>query len=164
MLHDARHDALFIGGFRHPPNADAVRFLAREILPRVMEKMPGFRVHVIGSHMPASIRELASDHLIMHGYVENLEPFFDDCRMSLAPLRHGAGVKGKVNLSMSHGLPVIATGVGVEGMHLRAGQDALVVDTAEDFAQAIVRLNRDRELWERLSVNRVRKCAQTLLP
>ncbi len=150
---DMRRDALFVGGFRHPPNTDAVQFLAQEILPLVVREIPDFRVYIIGSHMPAPVKRLASDRLIMLGYVEDLEPFLDSCRMSLAPLRYGAGVKGKVNLSMSYGLPVVATAIGVEGMHLTPGEDALVVDTAEAFAAAIVRLNRDQALWEGLSAN-----------
>jgi glycosyltransferase involved in cell wall biosynthesis len=75
------------------------------------------------------------------------------CRMSVAPLRFGAGVKGKVNLSMAHGQPVVATSCAVEGMHLRAGEDVLVADDAQGFADAIVRLYEDEALWTRLRDN-----------
>uniref|UniRef100_UPI001C30AD5A glycosyltransferase n=1 Tax=Stenotrophomonas sp. GbtcB23 TaxID=2824768 RepID=UPI001C30AD5A len=70
---------------------------------------------------------------------------------AVAPPRFGAGVKGKVNLSMAHGQPVVATTVGVEGMHLRDGEDVLVADDAEAFAAAVLRLYRDEALWQRLS-------------
>jgi glycosyltransferase involved in cell wall biosynthesis len=72
----------------------------------------------------------------------------DGARIALAPLRYGAGVKGKVNLSMAHGQPVVATACAVEGMHLRDGQDVLVADDAAAFADAIVRLHEDEALWD----------------
>jgi len=71
-------------------------------------------------------------------------------RIAVAPLRYGAGVKGKVNLSMAHGQPVVATSCAVEGMHLRDGEDVLVADEAATFADAIVRLYTDEALWTRL--------------
>ena len=73
----------------------------------------------------------------VHGHVPDLQPWLQRCRVSLAPLRYGAGVKGKVNQAMAHGLPVVATACAVEGMHLQDGSDVLVADTAEDFASAV---------------------------
>ena len=87
----------------------------------------------------------------MHGHVPDITPYMDGCRVSVAPLRYGAGVKGKVNLSMAHGQPVVATHAAVEGMHLRDGEDVLVAGDAAAFADAVVRLYTDRALWERLS-------------
>jgi glycosyltransferase involved in cell wall biosynthesis len=87
----------------------------------------------------------------IHGHVPDLDPFMDGCRIGLAPLRYGAGVKGKVNLSMAHGQPVVATPAAVEGMHLRDGVDVLVGADAQDFADAVLRLYDDRALWETLS-------------
>lgn len=148
-----RRDAMFIGGFKHKPNIDAVLFLAEQIIPLVISELPDFRVYVIGSDMPASIRHLGSAHLVMKGFVNDPEPYFSLCKFSLAPLRFGAGVKGKINQSMSYGLPVISTSIGVEGMHLVSGRDVLVADEAATFAESIVRLYRDEELWKTLSRN-----------
>ncbi|MFP3787227.1 glycosyltransferase, partial [Burkholderia sp. SIMBA_024] len=80
-----------------------------------------------------------------------LSPYMDGCRIAVAPLRFGAGVKGKVNLSMAHGQPVVATTCAVEGMHLRDGEDVLVADAADAFADAVVRLHEDPRLWATLS-------------
>jgi glycosyltransferase involved in cell wall biosynthesis len=77
----------------------------------------------------------------------------DGMRVSVAPLRFGAGVKGKVNLSMAHGQPVVATTCAVEGMHLRDGDDVLVADAPEAFADAVLRLYDDEALWSRLAAN-----------
>ncbi len=147
-----RRDLVFVGGFRHPPNVDAVRWFAGEVFPRVREALPDIRFHCIGAHAPAEILALGSQPgVVVHGHVPDIAPFMDGCRIALAPLRYGAGVKGKVNLSMAHGQPVVATRCAVEGMHLEDGEDVLVADGAEGFAQAILRLYRDEALWQRLA-------------
>ena len=89
----------------------------------------------------------------MHGYVEDIAPYMDSARISIAPLRYGAGVKGKVNMAMSYGLPVVATPMAVEGMHVRAGLDVAVADDAKAFADAIIALYADETQWNRLSQN-----------
>jgi len=151
--HSARRDCLFVGGFEHTPNLDAMLWFASEIMPRVLEQLPEAKLHIIGSKMPESIRVLASEHIITHGYVEHIEPFLESCLLSIAPLRYGAGVKGKITQSMSWGLPVVSTSIGAEGMHLEHEKNVLVADKAADFAEHILQLYRDPELWQRLSRN-----------
>jgi len=148
-----RKDLVFVGGFQHPPNIDAVRWFAQEIFPHVRASLPDVVFHVVGSKAPPEIVELAHDGVQVHGFVEDLAPLMDGCRISVAPLRYGAGVKGKVNMAMSYGLPVVATTAAVEGMHVRAGDDVLVADDAAGFAAAIVRLYDDAALWQTLSRN-----------
>ncbi|TYP00073.1 GT2 family glycosyltransferase [Geothermobacter ehrlichii] len=151
-----RRDILFVGGFNHPPNVDAVRFFVSEIWPGIREDNPGLKFYVVGSDVPDEIRSLADDTIIVTGYVEDLAPYFNRCLMSVAPLRYGAGVKGKINMSMSYGVPVVATSVGVEGMSLEHGVDVLVGDSPDEFARLVTRLCRDKELWNRLSDNGMR--------
>lgn len=146
-----RRDLWFIGGFQHPPNVDAVVWFVAEVWPRVQAELPEVRFHVVGSKMPEAIRSLAQPGVVVHGHVEDLTPFLDGCRLSVAPLRYGAGVKGKVNQAMAHGQPVVATPIAVEGMHLVDGEEVLVAETPADFASAVVRLYRDEALWGRLS-------------
>src|SRR4029079_4266314 len=146
-----RRDLVFVGGFQHPPNTDAVTWFVRDVFPLVSAKLPDVKFHVIGSKVPASITALADEHVIVHGYVEDIAPYMDVCRVSIAPLRYGAGVKGKVNMAMSYGLPVVATPAAVEGMHLTDGEDVLVAGDAEAFAAAVQRAYEDRALWEKLS-------------
>jgi len=148
-----RRDLVFIGGFQHPPNTDAVSWFVREVFPRVRAELSDVSFHVIGSKVPDAIRALADEHVRVHGYVEDIEPYMDGCRISVAPLRYGAGVKGKVNMAMSYGLPVVATSIAVEGMHVRVGEDVLVADEAAAFAAEVVRAYRDGALWARLSAN-----------
>jgi glycosyltransferase involved in cell wall biosynthesis len=146
-----RRDILFIGAFAHPPNTDAVRWLAAEILPRVRAELGDLCCHVIGTDPPSEIRSLGGAALTVHGYVPDVAPYFRNCRLSVAPLRYGAGVKGKINQSLAYGLPVVATTAAVEGMYLIDGQSALIADDAASFAAAVVRLYNDSALWRKLS-------------
>jgi glycosyltransferase involved in cell wall biosynthesis len=149
-----RSGVVFVGGFRHPPNVDAVLWFAHEVVPHLRAVRPDIVVHVIGSDAPDAIRNLSDGAgLRVHGHVADLDPFMDGARIAIAPLRYGAGVKGKVNLSMAHGQPVVATSCAVEGMHLRDGEDVLVADEPQAFADALLRLYDDEALWNRLSAN-----------
>ncbi len=151
--HRERRDLVFIGGYGHPPNSDAIRWIAGEIMPRLREALPDIRLHVLGDLPKAVPRDLAVAGLELHGRVDDLGPWLDGCVASLAPLRFGAGVKGKINMAMSYGVPVVATSVAVEGMQLSDGVDVLVADDAASFVAAVLRLHEDGALWQRLSVN-----------
>lgn len=146
-----REGLVFIGGFQHPPNTDAVLWYAQEVLPHVRQALPGVKTFIVGSKVPATIRALSAEDFVVTGYVPDITSFFTGCRVSIAPLRYGAGVKGKINLAMSYGLPVVATTPSVEGMFLVPEQDVLVADDARAFADAIVRLYHDEALWLRLA-------------
>ena len=113
--------------------------------------MPGVRLHVIGSTDTDATALWSRDDVLLHGRVADLAPWLESCRLSIAPLRFGAGVKGKLNTAMAHGLPVVATLVAAEAMHLQDGRDVLLADDAESFAAAIVRVYGDAELWGALS-------------
>jgi GT2 family glycosyltransferase len=149
-----RNGLLFVGGYRHPPNVDAANWLAQQIFPRVRQALPDIELHLIGGDAPDSVRALGDlPGVHFHGHVPDIEPFLDGCRIALAPLRYGAGVKGKVNLSMAHGQPVVATPCAAEGMSLRDGHDVLIAEQPQAIADAIVRLYRDQALWAELSRN-----------
>jgi GT2 family glycosyltransferase/glycosyltransferase involved in cell wall biosynthesis len=148
-----RRDLVFIGGFGHPPNADAIRWIAKDILPALRARLPDITVHVIGDIPEAARMELQTPGLQLHGRVPDLGPMLESALASLAPLRFGAGVKGKINMAMSYGLPVVATNTAVEGMQLRPDIDVLVAEQPEAFADAVARLVSNQELWTRLSAN-----------
>ena len=148
-----RHDLVFVGGFRHPPNLDAMEWFIGDVFPHIRAALPQVRLHCIGAGAPDTLLDLAATQpgVVMHGFVEDIVPYMDGARIAIAPLRFGAGVKGKINLSMAHGQPVVGTTCAVEGMHLRAGQDVLVADDATGFADAVVRLYQDPVLWQQLA-------------
>ncbi len=151
-----RRDLLFIGGYGHPPNADAMRWMADEILPALRRLVPGTRILVAGDVPDGERRVLEDAGLDILGRVPDLAPLMNSTLASIAPLRFGAGVKGKVNMAMSHGLPVIGTTVAIEGMRLVQGVDVLVADDAQSFAAAYARLMADEVLWMMLSDHALR--------
>ena len=146
-----RSGILFVGGFRHPPNVDGVTWYITEVLPHVRRALPDVTTTIVGSNMPGSLKALACDGVDIKGFVENTQPLLLNARVSIAPLRFGAGIKGKINEAMSYGIPVIATACAVEGMRLVPEADVLVGDDPEAFAQAIVRAYSDEALWKKLS-------------
>ena len=138
---------VFVGSFIHEPNVDAMRHFCGEILPLIAEAVPEVRLRIIGNAPPPEIARLASERVEVLGYVPETKPFLETSAVSIAPLRFGAGMKGKIGEAMSFGLPVVTTTVGVEGFGLTPGKDVLVGDTPEAFALAVVSLLRDTALW-----------------
>ncbi len=145
-----REGILFIGGFRHPPNLDAVTWYVEKVLPILRLKHPGLVTTVIGSNAPPSLQRFAGDDFVIAGFVPDITVLYHSAKLSISPLRYGAGVKGKVNLAMQYGVPVVATTISVEGMNLRDEEDVLVADEPEAFADAVIRLHTDVVLWNRL--------------
>jgi GT2 family glycosyltransferase len=150
---DQRSGLVFIGSYNHPPNIDAVKWLCLEIMPLVWASRPDITVNLLGSNLKDEVKELASDQVVVTGYVPEVEPYFQKSRVFVAPLRFGAGMKGKIGQSLSLGLPTITTRIGAEGMGLIDHQDVLIADTAEEFAQAVIELYDNRELWQKLADN-----------
>ena len=146
-----RSGILFIGGFRHAPNVDAIKWYVSEVFPIVRRLLPDVVTTVVGSNMPDEVGALHQDGLRILGFVEDTGPLLRLARVSIAPLRYGAGIKGKINEAMNYGIPVVATECAVEGMQLLDGRDVLVSNDAHGFAQAIVRLYNDVALWDTLS-------------
>jgi len=146
-----RFGALFVGGFGHPPNGDSMLWFEREILPLIVRELPDFHLTVVGSDPPQEIRALESKHITIAGYVPDLDPCIERARLSIAPLRFGAGVKGKLTQALAHGLPSVATTVACEGMGVHDGVDILVADSPQEFARQVVRAHEDEELWGTLS-------------
>jgi len=152
-----RRDCLFIGSFQHRPNVDAVLFFAQRILPLVSPYLPDAKFFIIGDNAPPEIVALANEKIVVTGLQRDARPFFDSVKLSVAPLRFGAGVKGKINQSMAFGVPVVATSVAVDGTELRDREDILVSDDPADFGEALIELYESEELWNRLSENGIRK-------
>jgi GT2 family glycosyltransferase/glycosyltransferase involved in cell wall biosynthesis len=147
-----RHGLLFVGGFHHPPNVDAMRWFIDAILPLIHARAPGITLDIVGMDPPEEIKRSGNRAGVrVHGHVPDLNPLLRQARVSVAPLRFGAGVKGKVNQAMAHGLPVVATATAVEGMHLQHGIDVLVAEDPQAFADAVLRLHADQDCWDRLA-------------
>lgn len=143
---------MFVGGFVHPPNEDAVLWFAKEIYPRIREKIQA-PFYVVGSNPTDKIKELDGNGIIVKGFVsdEELEKMYNSCRMVAIPLRFGAGVKGKVVEALYYGTPMITTSVGAEG--IGGIKDIVEIeDDAEHFAEKAVKLYQDTNLLAATSV------------
>lgn len=153
---EQRHGLVFIAGFEHAPNVDAAKWLVREIAPGIQARLPQAVLSLVGSDPPPEVQALRRDRIEVTGYVPELEPVLERARLSLAPLRFGAGVKGKITQSLAVGLPVVATRLACRGMSLIDGQDILMADEPEAFAAAAAEAYLERSLWQRLSTNGLR--------
>jgi len=150
---EQRSGLVFIGSYNHPPNIDAVIWLCQEIMPIVWESHPEICLTLLGSNVKDEVKALASEKVVVTGYVPEVDPYFIKNRVFVAPLRFGAGMKGKIGHSMSYGLPVITTSIGAEGMGLKDSYDVLIADDPTSLASSIIKLYYDRELWVRISQN-----------
>ncbi len=143
---------LFIGNYNHEPNIDACVWLATEIMPSVWKKLPKVVLTVVGANPSERILELEAERVRVSGYVPDVTPYFTQSRIFAAPLRYGAGMKGKIGQALSYRLPVITTPTGAEGFGLQNGEHFLVVPAEADaFADAIIHLYRDEAQWKHLS-------------
>jgi glycosyltransferase involved in cell wall biosynthesis len=148
---DNRSGILFVGGFEHHPNIDAAVRLVKEVMPAVWRELGEVDVTIVGSKPPAEVQALASSLVEVTGWVENLQPLLDQSRLMVAPLRFGAGLKGKITQALAAGLPVVTTPIGAEGLESDDDATLLVANDPEELAADAIRVYRDDDLWRSLS-------------
>ncbi len=139
----------FIGGYRHPPNVDAAKWAAQSIMPLLREQLPEVELLLVGSHMPQEVAALAATDIVPVGYVPSLDSVFERIRLTIAPLRYGAGLKGKVLDSLAAGIPCVMTTIAAEGLNLPAKLQSLVADEPRDFSERVAALCRDERQYRR---------------
>ena len=161
----ARSGLCFIGGYEHPPNIDAVKWLVQGILPQIALSL-GAAPHLtlLGSFPPPEVLALEGAGIEVPGYLADVSRYFLSARVFVAPLRYGAGMKGKIGQAMAFGLPVVTTSLGAEGMDLQDEKDVLIADDARTFAEAVALLYRDDDLWLRLSARGLEIVAERWSP
>jgi glycosyltransferase involved in cell wall biosynthesis len=150
-----KSDMIFVGGFRHDPNVDAVVYFCEEILPRVKNVIPEARFTIVGSNPPVEVKNLNNEYITVTGYVPSTTPYLQESYVSVAPLRYGAGMKGKIGEAMAHGLPVVTTSIGAEGMGLIDRENAMIADIPEKFSNAVVELMLDNNLYRKIQHNAI---------
>ena len=159
-----RHGLCFIGSFGHPPNADGVLWFVAEVLPLVLRALPDLRFYIAGANPPDSIRALAGAQVEVLGWVADLDALFAQVRLSVAPLRYGAGFKGKVGTSLAYGVPVVGSTIALEGTGLAVGDGIAIADTAASFAEEVVRLHQDEAAWTALAATALQRCRELYSP
>ncbi|MFN2509880.1 MAG: glycosyltransferase [Pyrinomonadaceae bacterium] len=148
---EEREGLLFIGHLSHRPNSDAVNYFMRKIYPLIKQRLPSVSFHIVGSGASPEIEAYDSANVRVMGYVPDINPLLQNARVFVAPLRFGAGVNGKIGEALSYGVPVVTTSIGAEGIGLTSGENAMIADDPEDFANNVLKVYRDTDLWHRLS-------------
>jgi glycosyltransferase involved in cell wall biosynthesis len=128
-----------------------VEYMVTEIMPLLMKEIPDIHLTVVGSNPSDRIRALAGEHVTIAGWVADLDPIYAASRVVVAPLRFGAGVKGKVGQALAMGVPVVTTSIGNDGMMLKPGRDIMIADDYRAFARAITELYANSSRWSSMS-------------
>jgi len=156
---------LFVGGFAHRPNVDAVVYFCHEVLPLIRKVLPSVPVWIVGDSPPEEVLAMKTlAGVEVTGHVPDLGPYLRKAWISIAPLRYGAGMKGKIGEAMAAGLPVVTTTIGAEGMELQHRVTALIVDSAEEFADAVSELSQDMALHAAIARNALEHVRRNYAP
>ena len=152
-------DIMFVGGFAHQPNVDAVIWFVNEIWESIKKRYPELKFYIIGSNPTNEIMNIQSEDIIVTGFVsdDTLRSYYENCRISVVPLRYGAGIKGKVVEALYNQMPVVTTSIGAEGLE-EADKYMIIADQAEDFANEVIQLYDDEERLNDMCINSMNYC------
>lgn len=156
-LFEKRQGIAFLGGYNHPPNIEAVEYLINEIMPNIRKINSKIKLYIYGSNIPDSIEHLSCNDVIIKGYIENLDDVFNKCRVFVAPLLSGAGIKGKVIEALSYGVPCVLSPIASEGIILTHGINCFIAETPQEYAKYICNLYDNKDLWNYISKNIIEK-------
>ncbi|MEH6651511.1 MAG: glycosyltransferase [Motiliproteus sp.] len=147
---EQRQHFISIGNFRHAPNWDAVLYLKQTIWPLIRQQLPQAQLHIYGAYPPPKATQLHNPVQGFHvdGWAEDAPAVMRSARVCLAPLRFGAGIKGKLVEAMQCGTPSVTTAIGAEAMHDQLSWNGFIEDQPQAFADQAVQLYRDRPLWQ----------------
>jgi GT2 family glycosyltransferase len=150
---DERADICFLGGYNHPPNVEAVLWMAEHVMPQLRRALPGVRLRVFGGDPPPEVTALAQRHpdIVIDGWVPDVAQAYGACRVFVAPLQSGAGIKGKVVGAMAHGLPCVLSPVAAEGIPASRRDGVRVAASAREWVAEIGALYNDRAAWTEAS-------------
>jgi glycosyltransferase involved in cell wall biosynthesis len=148
--YEQRTDFLFIGGGKHTPNVDAINYLKTDIWPLIHEQLPETKLNVYGAYLPQQVLERndPKQGFFIQGRAADVQIIMQQSRVCLAPLRFGAGIKGKLLEAMRYGTPSVTTSIGAEGMQGILEWNGFVENHPQEFANAAVRLYTDKKRWQ----------------
>jgi glycosyltransferase involved in cell wall biosynthesis len=153
----SRNGIAFVGGFSHRPNVDAVEHFLAAVWPELHARRPDIPFFVVGSSLPAELASRRDPGVRFVGHVEHIDHFLDGVKLTVAPLRFGAGAKGKVVLSLGRGVPCVASEIAAEGMGLQDGREIAVARSPADYVEKICSLYDDKAAWTQRSSNGLRR-------
>jgi glycosyltransferase involved in cell wall biosynthesis len=158
LTFESRNHFITIGNFLHEPNWNSVLYLKESIWPLIRKKMPDAQLHVYGAYASQKVNQLhnVKEGFYIMGRAADSKNVIEKARILLAPLRFGAGIKGKLIEAMLYGTPSVTTSIGAESMHGNLDWNGIVADTTEEFADAAVKLYSDKGLWQQAQKNGIR--------
>ncbi|MBC7000041.1 glycosyltransferase family 4 protein [Cytophaga sp. FL35] len=144
-----RKDFICIGTGKHLPNVDAIVWLKSKIWPKIRKALPNSQVHIYGAYFPQQLLEMhhPKQGFLIKGWIDDAGLEMCTKKVNIAPLRYGAGIKGKLMLAMQNGTPNVTTSIGSEGMHDNLPWNGFVTDSADDFAQKCIEIFTNEKLW-----------------
>ena len=150
-----RQHFVSIGNFHHAPNLDSVKYLKSEIWPLIRKQMSNAELHVYGAYPTQQVLEMnnPSSGFIVKGRAEDAFNVIGNARVLLAPLRFGAGLKGKLLDAMQCGTPNVTSSIGAEAMHAELPWSGFIADDAAEFAEKAIELYQDKRLWTEAQQN-----------
>jgi glycosyltransferase involved in cell wall biosynthesis len=151
----ARKDFITIGNFLHAPNYNAVLYLKDTIWPLIRKELPEAQLHIYGAYVSEKVQQLhnKAQGFLIQGFAEDVHQVMQHAKVCLAPVRFGAGLKGKLVDALQNGTPSITTTIGAEGMIALINACGYIADTPEAFAKKAVRLYTNASLWNEKSMN-----------
>jgi glycosyltransferase involved in cell wall biosynthesis len=151
-LRDAEESIVFVGNYLHYPNVDAVLYFHREMWPLLKNLLPKIKFYIVGQAPPADIQRLAQDEsIVVTGRVDDVRPYLKKGRVFICPVDLGGGFRGKILEAMAMGLPVVSTSLGAEGIPIQDGENIIIGDDPQRFAQGVVELMKNEVLFRRIA-------------
>lgn len=152
---EERMDFIFIGGGKHSPNIDAIKYLRSDIWPQIRKQIPNTHLNIYGAYLPQHVLELHDEPtgFLIKGKAALISDVMSKAKVCLAPLRFGAGIKGKLLHAIQYGTPSVTTSIGAEGMYAEMDWNGIIADRTHDFIKAAVDLYSDQVKWLRAQKN-----------
>jgi sugar transferase (PEP-CTERM/EpsH1 system associated) len=141
---------VFTGNLSYYPNLDGIFYFVREIFPLVKKEVPAAKFYIVGQAPPAKVRALASEDVVVTGFVEDIKQHYLSSAVAVSPIRFGAGTLNKILEPLALGVPVVATSMGTEGLDLANGKEILIADGPHTFARHVVRIMKEPAYRDRL--------------
>jgi glycosyltransferase involved in cell wall biosynthesis len=152
----AEYQITTLGTLYYPPNADGIRWFAREVFPLIQAEVPRTTFTIVGKRPPEDFYQLAEDNpgvITVAGYLPDLTSCLEKTAVLVVPVRSGGGMRVRILEALARGVPVVTTTTGAEGIQVRPGEDILIADTPVDFARAVIDLLKSPQLQQKLAQN-----------
>jgi GT2 family glycosyltransferase/SAM-dependent methyltransferase len=163
--YNARKDILFVGSFLalDGPNDDAIMYFVKEIWPNVQKQLL-CKLYIVGINPPENIKKLASESIMVTGFVPNLEEYYNNCRVFVVPHRYAAGIPLKLIEAMSYGIPSVVSGIIGFQLNLKDGNEVTIAGNTSEFVNKIIHLYQNQNLWEKMQQKSIEYIRQTCDP